>query len=313
MGTLLRFLVGFGGTLIFLYWLYFYAPATNTPFAPSTSYTPRIHAPYSPSLNVLTKDNDSITMLYTTHADTLLPYPASPCASQQECNYLDSLRSEQVLSRLLAQVRAGRTEETWRQWMAKDTMMSIHDEGVASQYRTDTVNHRIYLRIKIYSFQGHRQYLYHAVDTGWRRDVYYANDSEVYLTDSLIDLNGDGHADYWIHYYPSAGSHPREVYQVYSYRPTTQHMEFVAELLNPTFYPEEGLIRGFGYGYIEEVDWWTYRWNSYQLDTVEIIEQPYGEHKDSLPIVRYYWENGMRKRAIIESVPSVYLRGEGVK
>lgn len=312
MGMLLKFLLGFIGTLVFLYWLHFYAPNTNTPFAPSTtkSYTTITQK------TMQTVPDDSISNAVDWGAfeanDTLFPYSTVPCSSSVARWREDSLRSEYVLSIMLGQVQKGQLNQALRQWTTTDTIISPYDQGSKGYYQCDTINGQHYLRIQIHSFQGNRQYLYQAVDTGWRQLVYYANTDNITIpSDSLQDLNGDGYVDYWVYHYPSSGCCLRNVYQVYVYNPTSKMMQEVGRLLNPTFYPEDQLIRGFGYGHGDDMDLYTYHWNAYDLDTLELIEPPKYNRLDTSSIVRLYWNNGVQEISVLDSVPIVYRTIKG--
>ena len=236
----------------------------------------------------------------------MYPYPDPSCTSWATCWQADSVHSEYVVALMMQQVQKGQLNQPWRQWTVTDT--TYHHKGMYGYWESDTVLGQSYLRLKTHSDLGNWQYLYQWVDTGWCRLVCYGmNDDLTELTDSLQDLNGDGHADYWIHYYPPAGTYRMDIYEVYLYHPNLQQMVYITDLSNPTFYPEAGLVRGFDYDHPDEVDYYTYRWNAHQLDTVELIEQPYRCADDTAAILRHYWAAGKWLTVVVGAVPRVYL------
>lgn len=91
-----------------------------------------------------------------------------------------------------------------------------------------------------------------------------------YVGDTIFDVNGDEINDFLVHWYPSSGCCRRNTYSVYLNKPSgmfTSDYEFI----NPTFSANEKIIRGVGYGHPGEVELYKYKWNGYQIDTIEFI------------------------------------------
>lgn len=93
----------------------------------------------------------------------------------------------------------------------------------------------------------------------------------VFIEDSLFDVNGDGRKDLLIHWYPASGCCLRDIYDVYLQRPNGGFAS-QKEFINPSFSPKEKVIRGMCYGHAAPL--YKYRWNGYEVDTVEFIHSP---------------------------------------
>ena len=76
--------------------------------------------------------------------------------------------------------------------------------------------------------------------------------------------------------------------------------------MTPTYYPQEQLVRGFGYGHGDDMALYTFRWKDGQLDSLEYIEPPFENALDTPHIVRSYWVEGERLVTLLDSVPAVY-------
>ena len=83
-------------------------------------------------------------------------------------------------------------------------------------------------------------------------------------TDTIFDVNGDGTKDFLVKSYPLSGCCRANGYDIYlspaaKKEVVTSHID----LTNPTFYPQEKLIRGVQYGHPG--------WTGERLDTLEYI------------------------------------------
>ncbi|MDO4880693.1 MAG: hypothetical protein Q3983_05385 [Capnocytophaga sp.] len=94
--------------------------------------------------------------------------------------------------------------------------------------------------------------------------------------DTIFDANGDGEKDFLINFYPASGCCMRDVYIVYL-SPNKKEGKITnsLEFMNPTFFPEEQVIRGVDYGHPGEVGLYTYRWKGEEVDTLEYIYPDY--------------------------------------
>jgi hypothetical protein len=90
-------------------------------------------------------------------------------------------------------------------------------------------------------------------------------------SDTIFDANGDGIKDFALRFYPSSGCCRRDVYYLYLSPEKKEGQLSYIELINPTFYPKEHLVRGIGYGWPGHVELYKYRWRGEALDTLEYI------------------------------------------
>ena len=90
-------------------------------------------------------------------------------------------------------------------------------------------------------------------------------------SDTIFDANGDEVKDFALRFYPSSGCCRRDIYYLYLSPEKKEGQLSYIELINPTFYPKEHLIRGIGYGWPGQVELYKYRWRGEVLDTLEYI------------------------------------------
>jgi len=92
-----------------------------------------------------------------------------------------------------------------------------------------------------------------------------------YVKDTIQDVNGDGKKDFLVNWYGSSGCCLKNFYNVYLFQ--TDKIEFSKsfEFINPTFSPNEKLIRGVCYGHPGETEMYKYKWNGINVDTIEYI------------------------------------------
>lgn len=100
-----------------------------------------------------------------------------------------------------------------------------------------------------------------------------------YVEDLVSDVNGDGHRDFLVHWYPASGCCRRDIYSVYVYQPKENRFSDEYEFMNPTFFPKDQVVLGVEYGHPGEVGMYKYEWNGFQLDTVEHI-YPHPENRN---------------------------------
>lgn len=106
-----------------------------------------------------------------------------------------------------------------------------------------------------------------------------------YLSDTIQDINGDGYKDLLINTYGSAGCCLKALSLIFIYQPKFHDFSKAYDFLNPTFSPDEQVIRGVCYGYMGDTDLYKYKWNGAQVDTVEYIyfEKKQAEDNTLLP------------------------------
>lgn len=135
-----------------------------------------------------------------------------------------------------------------------------------------------------------------------------------YLGDTLRDVNGDGYRDVVVNTYGVSGCCLRAFSMVYLFRSASGHFSPGFEFINPTFSPQEKLIRGLGYGHPGYTELYKYRWRGEAVDTIEYI---YYEHTDDgvktgrvVRTRRPPWGPEPIEKHFLRKVPAEYARIE---
>jgi len=129
-----------------------------------------------------------------------------------------------------------------------------------------------------------------------------------FVVDSVADVNGDGHKDFLLNWYPESGCCARNVYGVYLYTAASGMFSKKYEFINPDFFPKEKVIRGVDYGHPGEVPLYKYKWNGLNVDTVEYIYPTDATRKKFYIVHHYGDEYDPKKRKVISAVPKEYRK-----
>lgn len=113
--------------------------------------------------------------------------------------------------------------------------------------------------------------IYKIVDSKIEKVISREQGAMSYIRDTIFDVNGDGYKDFVVHWYPSSGCCRRNIYNVYLNLTENRMFSSDYEFINPTFSPEEGIIRGVEYGHPGEVGLYKFVWNGLNVDTIEYI------------------------------------------
>jgi len=128
-------------------------------------------------------------------------------------------------------------------------------------------------------------------------------------SDTIFDANGDGIKDFALRFYPSSGCCRRDIYYLYLSPEKKEGQLSYIELINPTFYPKEHLIRGIGYGWPGHVELYKYRWRGEELDTLEyILPDPATKGKTFLKAkrIRDFYDTAKEKEIRLTKLPKEY-------
>ena len=131
-----------------------------------------------------------------------------------------------------------------------------------------------------------------------------------YIRDTIFDVNGDGHKDFLVHWYPSSGCCRRDVYNVYLNQPNKGNFTQDYEFINPTFSANEKIIRGVEYGHPGEVGLYKYKWNGLKVDTIEFIYPDVNNNGQFIKTKKTVYRPTKKEGVVLKTVPKEYLKIE---
>lgn len=120
--------------------------------------------------------------------------------------------------------------------------------------------------------------IYSKGDNEFEQVLSYERWALVYTGDTIRDINGDGLKDFVVNWYGNTGCCLKAFSNVYLQRADGKTFSNGFEFINPTFSPQEQVVRGVCYGHPGETEMYKYKWNKDAVDTVEYI---YYEKNDS--------------------------------
>lgn len=134
----------------------------------------------------------------------------------------------------------------------------------------------------------------------------HVQEGMTYNRDTIFDVNGDQKLDFVIHWHPTAGSWPREIYTIYLNIP--QEGAFVGEytVQNPQFAPTEGIIRGQGYGDPNKEPFYKYQWQGTNLDTLEYVYPHLTEKGKYIRVPKKGYLENLDQGVVVDSLPKEY-------
>ena len=202
---------------------------------------------------------------------------------------------------------------------------------LANEPITKRIKTEIYEDGKVVVFQNVEKFLYIKFDVAsWKQKTEFYNvrdsipnlvweetwEGSNFLGDTIIDINGDNQLDILTNFYPSSGCCRRNSFWIRLF--DTQNRKFAEKIrmINPTFYPEEKIVRGINYGHPGEVPIYKMKWRGIRLDTVEYIH-PFPKEKGKFLITKKYEIYPQRqlppKGKIIYSLPKEYEDIESIE
>jgi len=130
--------------------------------------------------------------------------------------------------------------------------------------------------------------------------------------DSIKDVNGDQYKDFLVHWYPYSDCCRRHIVNVYLYKPNTGSFSKKYEFINPTFFPEEKLIRGLEFGKPGKIGLYKYAWNGLTVDTLEFV-YPNPNDRDKFIKTKTQTRNATEEDGtVLNNLPAEYKRIEGI-
>ncbi len=138
------------------------------------------------------------------------------------------------------------------------------------------------------------------------------------MSDTIRDINGDGQKDFVVNWYGANGCCLKAFSDVYLILKDQMNFSNRFEFINPTFSPDEKIVRGVCYGHPGETEMYKYKWLGGSLDTLEYV---YFEKDDAgkrtgriiLATNQPYSRTPPIHRILrrLDSVPDEYKRIEG--
>jgi len=92
-----------------------------------------------------------------------------------------------------------------------------------------------------------------------------------YMNDTIRDINGDGMKDFVVSWYGASGCCLKAFSEVYVLRADKMAFTEGMQFTNPTFSPDEKVVRGVCYGYAGMTDLYKYKWNGAATEEVEYV------------------------------------------
>jgi hypothetical protein len=92
-----------------------------------------------------------------------------------------------------------------------------------------------------------------------------------YTGDTIFDVNGDNRKDFVVNWYGSTGCCLKGFSDVYLSNSKATAFSRCYTFINPTFSPNEHIIRGICYGHPGDTEMYKYKWNGERVDTMEYV------------------------------------------
>lgn len=101
--------------------------------------------------------------------------------------------------------------------------------------------------------------------------VSHSESEMTFENDTIRDINGDGRKDFVVNWYGTNGCCLKAYADVYLMRPDGISFSKPINFLNPTFFPEEQLIRGVCYGQPGMTPLYKKKWKGEAVEDVEYV------------------------------------------
>ncbi|SHH25900.1 hypothetical protein SAMN05443663_106221 [Flavobacterium defluvii] len=139
--------------------------------------------------------------------------------------------------------------------------------------------------------------------------------SMTYVNDTIRDINGDGLKDFVVNWYGATGCCLKAFSDIYLLRKDKKEFSKGFEFINPTFSPEEKVIRGVQYGHPGQTEIYKFKWNGEAIDTLEYLYYDTDEEgkKTGKIIISKKRSYSKNKKDIktLNSIPAEYTKIEG--
>jgi hypothetical protein len=113
--------------------------------------------------------------------------------------------------------------------------------------------------------------IYSKVNSKFEKVLSHKESNLTYTNDTITDINGDGLKDFVVNWYGASGCCLKAFSDIYLLRQDKKTFSNSFEFINPTFSPQEKVIRGVGYGYPGQTEIYKYKWKGEAVDTLEFV------------------------------------------
>ena len=151
--------------------------------------------------------------------------------------------------------------------------------------------------------------IYSKVDSKFEKVVSHQEWKLTYQNDTIQDINGDGLKDFVLNWYGANGCCLKAFSDIYLLRHDKKSFSKSIEFINPTFSPNEKIIRGIEYGHPGYTSLYKYKWDGEAVDTLEYVYyETDKEDKKTGKITISKNRAGAKNKDIkkLKSVPSEY-------
>lgn len=226
----------------------------------------------------------------------------------EEAEKMDSLRLQKVLRTALNFAEANKHKSSFRhdyETFPDDSSFIVHVNLYFDTLFDLSERHLLVVReipgatiLNIFLFQ-HEKFMpvMETVQSGM-----------TYIDHSIKDVNGDHRRDFLVHWYPMAGCCLADLYHVWLYNQKTGKFSVNHEFINPTFFPEEGIIRGLDYGQPGEAGLYKFKWKGLRIDTIEFIYQSRLREGRYIKTARPDYRPGPDGNIELYALPKEYLK-----
>lgn len=135
-----------------------------------------------------------------------------------------------------------------------------------------------------------------------------------YVNDTIQDVNGDNIKDFVVNWYGASGCCLKAFKNVYLLKNDEKTFSQGNEFINPTFSPNEKIIRGVCYGHPGYTEMYKYKWNGETVDTLEYVfyetEKDNSEKKTGRIIISNHepYHKDFKILKIVKKVPREYKK-----
>ncbi len=220
----------------------------------------------------------------------------------------DSLRLLKVLTRALLYAEKNMNKKSFLhefELLAEDSSYNV---SAQLMFGNLFENKRMHLLIRRIVPGGAVLNIYLLQNSGFKQLIERAQLGMTYVNDTLRDVNGDKYKDFLVHWYSSSGCCLADIYNVYLYQTETGSFTTDYKFINPTFSPDEKVIRGLQYGHPGEAGIYKYKWNGLRVDTIEFMYPSSNQRGKFIKTKRNTFKPNEKQGTIMNSLPNEYKK-----